>query len=137
MIVLDTHVLVWIVEADPRLGKASRQLIDDEAADGRILVSAITFWEIAMLVGKDRLALAQDIRSWIERVLQLDGIELADLSPSISLDSVSLPGNFHPDPADRMIVATARYHQATLLTADRQILAYAAAGHLIARDAQA
>lgn len=89
-----------------------------------------------MLVAKDRLALAQDLRSWTDRLLQLDGIEIADLLPSIALDSASLPGSFHADPADRMIVATARHHQATLITADRQILAFAAAGHLIARDAQ-
>lgn len=136
MIVIDTHVLVWAVEGDPRLGETASLMIEDAAANGRVLVPAIALWEIAMLVAKDRLALAQDIRTWTERVLELDGIEIAPLAPSISLDAVSLPGTFHADPADRMIVATARYYQATLLTADRQILAYAAAGHLIARDAQ-
>lgn len=136
MIVLDTHVLVWTVEGDPRLGEAARRLIAEEAAKGRILVPAISLWEIAMLVAKDRLALAQDIRTWMERILELDGIEVAPIAPSISLDAVNLPGSFHADPADRMIVATARHHQATLVTADRQILAYATAGHLMARDAQ-
>lgn len=136
MIVLDTHVLVWAVEDDARLGKAARHLIDEEAAKDGVLVPAISLWEIAMLVAKDRLALGQDIRTWTERVLALDGIAIAPLAPSISLDSASLPGNFHADPADRMIVATARHHGATLITADRPILAYAAAGHLIAQDAQ-
>ena len=89
-----------------------------------------------MLVAKERLALGRDVRAWIEAVLDLQGIEIAGLLPSISLDSARLPGSFHADPADRMIVATARHHQATLVTADRQILDYAAAGHLIARDAQ-
>lgn len=136
MIVLDTHVLVWAVEGDSRLGAAARHLIEDEAVNGRVLVPAISLWEIAMLVAKDRLALAQDIRTWTERILELDGIEIAHLAPLISLDAVGLPGSFHADPADRMIVATARHHQAVLITADRQILAYAEAGHLIARDAQ-
>lgn len=136
MIVLDTHVLVWAVGADSRLGEASRRLIDEESANGRILVPAISLWEIAMLVAKDRLALGLDVRTWIDSVISLQGIEIANLLPRISLDAVSLPGSFHPDPADRMIVATARHHQATLVTADRQILDYAAQGHLIAQDAQ-
>lgn len=136
MIVLDTHVLVWTVEDDSRLGQTTRRLIEQESADGRILVPAISLWEIAMLVAKERLALGQDVRTWIDNVIGLDGLEIAELLPHISLDAVSLPGSFHPDPADRMIVATARYHQAKLVTADRQILDYAAQGHLIAQDAQ-
>ena len=136
MIVLDTHVLVWTVEDDSRLGQTTRRLIEQESADGRVLVPAISLWEIAMLVAKERLALGQDVRTWIDNVIGLDGLEIAELLPHISLDAVSLPGSFHPDPTDRMIVATARYHQATLVTADRQILDYAAQGHLIAQDAQ-
>ena len=136
MIVIDTHVLVWIAENDARIGRAARQLIEEESASGRILVPAISLWEIAMLVSKEHLALAQDVRTWVDGVISLQGMETADLLPHISLDAVSLPGSFHPDPADRMIVATARRHQATLITADRQILGYAAQGHLIAQDAQ-
>ncbi|MDB5551252.1 MAG: PilT protein [Rhizobium sp.] len=136
MIVLDTHVLVWTVENNARLGITTRTLIDAETQNGRILVSAISLWEVAMLVEKDRLALGQDVRNWVENVLDLSGVELAHLLPSISLDCVRLPGRFHADPADRMITATARYHQATLVTADRQILDYAAQGHVIAQDAQ-
>ena len=136
MIVLDTHVLVWAVEDDPRLGEMTRQLIEQESTGVRVLVPAISLWEIAMLVAKNRLALGQNVRSWIDNVLGLQGVEVAEMLPHISLDAVALPGSFHPDPADRMIVATARFHQATLVTADRQILDYAAQGHLIAQDAQ-
>lgn len=136
MIVLDTHVLIWTAEADSRLGEASRRLIDEKSTNGCILVPAISLWEIAMLVAKGRLALGQDVRTWTDSVISLRGIELAALLPHISLDAVSLPGKFHSDPADRMIVATARHHQATLVTADRQILDYAAQGHLIVQDAQ-
>lgn len=136
MIVLDTHVLVWTMEDDDRLGPTARRLIQGETGSGRILVPAISLWEIAILVAKERLALGQDVRTWIDKVSSLDGLAIADLLPHISLDAVSLPGSFHADPADRMIVATARYHQAQLVTADPQILSYAAQGHLIAQDAQ-
>lgn len=136
LIVLDTHVLVWTVEDDLRLGEAARLLVDKESSSGRILVPAISIWEIAMLVARERLALGQDVRTWLDRVLRLPGIEIAELLPHISLDSVSLPGSFHSDPADRMIAAAARHHQAVLITADRQILDYAKQGHLIAQDAQ-
>jgi PIN domain nuclease of toxin-antitoxin system len=136
LIVLDTHVLVWTVEDDPRLGDVTRRLIEQESTSDRILVPAISLWEIAMLVAKNRLALGQNVRSWMDNILALQGIEVAELLSHISLDAVALPGNFHPDPADRMIVATARFHQATLITADRLILDYAIQGHLIAQDAQ-
>jgi PIN domain nuclease of toxin-antitoxin system len=136
VIVLDTHVLVWIAEGDSRLGEATRKLIEAESENGQILVPAISVWEIAMLVAKGRLGLGQDVRNWVGRALELGGVSLAELLPAISLESVALPGDFHSDPADRMIVATARYHQSTLFTADRQILDYAAQGHLIAQDAQ-
>ena len=133
---LDTHVLVWTAEGDPRLGKATRRVIEDESNGGRILVPAISLWEIAMLVARQRLALGQDVRNWMNAVLELQGVERAELLPHISIDAVGLPGDFHADPADRMIAATARFHQATLITADRQILDYAAQGYLIAQDAR-
>jgi len=136
LIVFDTHALVWTVEDDGRLGDITRRLIEEESASGRILIPAISLWEIAMLVSKERLALRQDVRTWIDSVMTLPGIGIADLLPHISLDSVALPGSFHPDPADRMIVATARHHQAMLVTADRQFLDYAAQGYLIAQDAR-
>jgi PIN domain nuclease of toxin-antitoxin system len=136
VIVLDTHVLVWTVEDDPRLGKTARSMIEEESAEGRIVVPAISLWEVAMLVSKGRLALGQDVHGWTHNVLQLQSIELGELLPHISIDAVGLPGSFHADPADRMIVATARFYRATLLTADRQILDYADNGHLIAQDAR-
>ena len=98
MILLDTHVLVWTVEDDPRLGVESRKLINAESAKGRILVAAISVWEIAMLVARNRLALGQDVGIWIERVLALPGIELAELAAPISLGAVNLPGTFHAIP---------------------------------------
>lgn len=137
MIVLDTHVLVWAVHGDARLGKKTRGLISETARTERIAISAITPWEIALLVEKGRLGLANETRTWIESALALPGIYLAPIEPAIAIDSVRLPGEFHADPADRLIIATARYHKAPLVTADRAILSYAASGLVEALDATA
>jgi len=130
VIVIDTHVLIWAVQDDPRLGKQSRKIIGDTTRQSRILVSSITPWEIAMLVEKGRIALGDDVGRWIDKVLALRGVQVAPLEASIAVSSVRLPGNFHADPADRMIVATARFHQVPLMTADQAILDYGAKGHV-------
>ena len=130
VIVIDTHVLIWAVQDDPRLGEQSRKIIDDTTRQSRILISAITPWEIAMLAEKGRIALGDDVGRWIDRALALPGVELAPLHASIAVGSARLPGDFHADPADRIIVATARFHQVPLLTADPAILDYGARGHV-------
>lgn len=135
MILLDTHVLIWAAEGDQRLGGIASALIEETRRADRIGVSAITPWEIALLVEKGRLRLALEVGTWIETVLDASGIDLLPIEPEIAVDSVRLPGEFHADPADRFIVATARRRAAPLLTADRSILAFAAAGHVRAIDA--
>ena len=130
MIVLDTHVLIWAMEDERRLGTDARAAITAaEQADG-IGISAITPWEIALLAEKGRLHLGREVGSWINEALALPGIKLAPVEPEIAVDSVRLPGSFHADPADRLIVATARHWEAPLLTADDAILAYGAHGHV-------
>ena len=135
MIVLDTHVLIWAMEADVRLGGAARSAIAQAAPEHGVGVSAITPWEIALLSEKGRLHLSRDVAAWIDAALRLPGVRLAPILPAIAIDSVRLPGTFHAHPADRLIVATARHHGAPLLTADRAILEYAAGGHVNAIDA--
>lgn len=130
MIVLDTHALIWIVNDDPKLGSAARAKINDAVRTDVALVSAITTWEIALLVEKGRLHLGHEVGSWIKTALALPGIRLAPVEPEIAVDSVRLPGSFHADPADRLIVATARHWNAPLLTADDAILAYSDQGHV-------
>ena len=130
LIVMDTHVLIWAVQDDPRLGARARQTIDDMTRRSRILISAITPWEITMLAEKGRIALGDDVGRWITRALALPGIALAPLEASIAVGSVRLPGDFHADPADRIIVSTARFHQVPLMTADLAILSYGAKGHV-------
>lgn len=135
MIILDTHVLVWVLHDEPRLGPRARTLIDAAAQAGEILVSAITPWEIALLSRKGRLALGRDTGAWLDTALALPGIALAPITPAIAVDSVGLPGDFHSDPADRLIIATARHADAALFTVDRAILEYASTGHVRAVDA--
>lgn len=137
MIVLDTHMLIWAVSDDARLGAGARASVMDSARADRIAVSAITVWEIALLVERGRLRLRRDVAAWIDAALALPGIGLMPIEPAIAIDSVRLPGDFHADPADRFIVGTARRLDFPLLTADCGILAYAAAGHLRAADAAA
>jgi PIN domain nuclease of toxin-antitoxin system len=123
------------MQADRRLGPVARQMITTSAQAGGIYISAITPWEIAMLVHKGRLALGQAVGAWIDSVLAMPGILMAPIEPAIAVDSVLLPGSFHADPADRLIVATARHKALPLVTADRSILEYGAQGHLIIVDA--
>ena len=135
MILLDTHVVVWAVEGHRRLGGAAGARIEEARRMDRVGISAITPWEIALLVEKGRLRLALEVGAWMKALLGARGIDLLPIEPAIALDSVRLPGDFHADPADRLIVATARYWRAPLLTADRAILDYAADGHMQAMDA--
>ncbi|WP_371345330.1 type II toxin-antitoxin system VapC family toxin [Ancylobacter sp. IITR112] len=135
MILLDTHVLIWALDDDARLGGQARAAIDEAGEAGGVFISAITPWEIAMLVQKGRLALADDVGAWLETVLALPALRLAALEPAIAVDSVRLPGTLHADPADRLIIATARHLGFPLLTADRAILDYGNAGHVRVIDA--
>ncbi len=130
MIVLDTHALIWAVSDDVHLGRKARARIEETEQSNHIAVSAITPWEITILVEKGRLQLGQDVRVWIENSLALPGIYLAPIEPAIAIDSVRLKGDFHTDPANRFIIATARYYNAPLMTADKAILSYATTGNV-------
>ena len=130
MIVLDTHVLIWVMDDDTKLGPEARRIIVDAWRDDEVGVSANTPWEIALLVEKGRLRLAREVAEWLHAALAAPGVRLLPIEPGIALDSVRLPGAFHADPADRMIVATARHWSAPLITADEAIIAYGKAGHV-------
>jgi len=125
VIVLDTHVLVWWLAEDPGLSQKAKAAIDKEKAGGEIVVSSITAWEIAMLVEHGRLVLSMDVQSWIATAAAIDAVRFLPVDNEIALKSVTLPGNFHKDPADRMIVATARKLAVPLVTKDEKIRAYA------------
>jgi PIN domain nuclease of toxin-antitoxin system len=134
-LLLDTHVLVWLLTDSDRISAAVYNQIERAAAQDLLFVSAITPWELAMLVAKGRLVLSRDVGNWIDAALSLPGIHLEALSPAIAVASTRLPltllsGQVHPDPADRILIATARSIDATLVTADERVLDYAKAGHL-------
>nr|WP_299244997.1 type II toxin-antitoxin system VapC family toxin [uncultured Halomonas sp.] len=127
MIVLDTHVLVWWVSGgDSQLSSSARTILHDEMdnEDGMIIVSSISAWEIAMLVDKGRLTLSMDVDDWLKEVSYIDELRFISIDNDIAVQSTRLPGEFHKDPADRMIVALARHLNAPLITADEKIRAY-------------
>lgn len=136
MILLDTNVAVWLFQADPNLASGNRRRIENERAAEGVFISGITCWEISMLVEKGRLILGRDPLDWIESVLAEPGVHLAPVSPAIGVEAGRLPAGMHGDPADRIIIATARHMGCPLLTTDRKILAYASVGHLEAIDAR-
>jgi PIN domain nuclease of toxin-antitoxin system len=134
-LVLDTHVWIWLMEGvSGELSAATVRLIDEAAANSALAVSAISVWEVAMLDQRGRVTLSRSIDEWVRMALTAPGIRLVDLSPEIALESARLPGEPHGDPADRILVATARVLGGTLITRDKQILRYAATGHVRARD---
>lgn len=124
MIVLDTHALIWWVGGANKLSKAATDAIEDEHQNGKILISSISAWEIAMLVEKNRLALTKDINEWLTCVNRIKSVQFVPLDNALAVLSVQLPGEFHADPADRIITALARQADAALVTFDRKIRAY-------------
>ena len=123
MIVLDTHIWVWWVHNDAQLTAEQRELIQKYEDEG-LGVSIFSCWEIAKLVELKKLILHCPIQEWLETALSYPGIRLLDLTTEIAIESTQLPGEFHRDPADQIIVATARAYDCPLLTADRKILKY-------------
>ena len=97
---------------------------EQESTQGLILVSTISVWEIATLLRKDRLRLGMDLEDWLAAVAEIDAVRFAPVDNTVAIQSMRLPGDFHADPADRMIVALARHHAAPLVTADRRIRDY-------------
>ena len=122
MIVLDTHTLVWLDTGNKLLGKGSLKSIDQALADNALTVSAISFWEVAMLARKGRLTLDLPIEIWRKQLIEKGLIELP-MDGNIGIKAAELQ-EFHGDPADRIIVATALSTGSLLITADKKILAW-------------
>lgn len=122
MLLLDTHVLVWLDEGNPRLGPAALQTINEALVAGQLAVATISFWEVAMLVEKQRLTMKTKLADWRFELLQTGLLEIP-LSGATAILAGQLI-SFHGDPADRLIMATAIENEATLVTADEKILAW-------------
>lgn len=122
MLLLDTHVLVWLMEGHEALSHQSRQKIAQAQAQSAVAVSVISFWEIARLAEKNRLRLKIPVLQWRANVFSA-GVQEIALGGLAAIAAIQLDA-FHADPADRFIVATAIQHNALLLTADREILSW-------------
>jgi PIN domain nuclease of toxin-antitoxin system len=125
-LLLDTHVWIWAAEQrEDELSARMLRLIDSASQRGSVLISAISIWEIAMLAERGRIVLSVDPLQWIETAASVPGVRVIELTPRIAVGSAHLPGNPHADPADRILMATARDAGARLVTRDRRILQYA------------
>lgn len=123
MILLDTHVWVWWVHDDAKLSSAQRKIIKANEEDV-IGISAISLWEVAKLVERKRLTLPCPIEEWFEQALSYPGMRVLELTHEVAILSTRLPGEFHRDPSDQIIVATARLQACALVTSDEKIINY-------------
>lgn len=122
---MDTHALLWWVNGDSQLSHNALVAIENELMlDGEILISSITAWEISLLVDKGRITLSMGTDDWLDTVEQIEGVRFVSIDVATVVESTRLPGEFHKDPADRMIVALARHFNAFLITADEKIIKY-------------
>jgi PIN domain nuclease of toxin-antitoxin system len=124
MIIIDTHVWLWLLHDPSQLSNAARAQIEIEEAQNGILVSAISVWEIAVKSSLGKLALPLPIDDWYTLAKSHSGIVIEALNPEDAIASTQLPGDFHKDPADRIIVAMARRYHVPLITCDNNILKY-------------
>jgi PIN domain nuclease of toxin-antitoxin system len=124
VIVLDTQAWLWWLHDPERLSARVRRVIRDAEENGRICVSAISVWEIATKQALGKLELPLQLEEWFRVARSYPGIMIEPVSAEDAMASASLPGQFHKDPADRLIVALARRRRATLITADALIRDY-------------
>ena len=123
MKILDTHIWIWLVDQNPQLTKNYAEAVRQDEADG-LGISVISCWEVAKLVELGKLQLSIAIEDWIEAAVSYPNIRLLDLTPEIAVESTKLPTGFHKDPADQIIVATARVYNVPLVTMDDKIRNY-------------
>jgi len=123
-VVLDTCAWLWFCSNRRKLSKPAAEAIRREQPRAGLVVSIFSAWEIAKLVEKRKLEFSVPCRDWIDQACRVDGITVHPLTPEICVESTELPGVFHGDPADQIIVATARTLAAPIVTADRRILEY-------------
>lgn len=122
---LDTHALVWAVDAPEKLPLKCRRILLD-GTQHPLGLSAISLWEIAHKAAAGKLQLSQPLASWLAAAARPPFVEILPLDDRVAVESAQLPGSFHRDPADRIIVATARVHGLAVMTKDAAIRDYAA-----------
>lgn len=130
-LLLDTHVWFWLVRGNAE--KLKPELVarlEDAARLRPLLISVISVWEIALLASRSRIRLSVPVQDWVDAALARPEFALVGLEPRVAVESCHLPGDFHADPADRFLVATARANDAALVTSDLRILRYGEHGHV-------
>ncbi len=129
MIILDTHIFIWLITGDEKIKKSGfLPEVNKAVKDNSVYIPAISLWEVSMLVSKNRIALSENTLDWLRNATSAPGISIYPLTPEVAFESTILPNSFHGDPADRLIVASARVLDALLLTFDEQILTYGEKG---------
>lgn len=121
---LDTHTWIWWHMNPQNLSQKVKRLIRDTSKYDELLLSAISPWEFSKLLEKKRIGISCDPEDWINRALDMPKLRLVPLSPVLAYHSTVLPQPFHNDPADQIIVASAREENAAILTKDERILIY-------------
>jgi PIN domain nuclease of toxin-antitoxin system len=124
MIVLDTHTWLWWISNPELLSEPASQVIEKAVREKSVHISSISSWEVAMLVQKGRLQLSMDVRDWVLRSEALPFLTFLPVDNAIAVQSTRLPGELHGDPADRIIIATAQFLGAELVTKDNKIREY-------------
>jgi PIN domain nuclease of toxin-antitoxin system len=130
VVLLDTHAILWFDTGAP-MAPAAVEAIEAARQDGGVLVSPISAWELGMLAAKGRISFATDPAAWLSRFIDQPGVRLTPLTVSAAARSSALPGAFHGDPADRLLVETARELETPFVTRDRRILEYARSSRYI------
>jgi PIN domain nuclease of toxin-antitoxin system len=138
VLLLDTHVWLWSVDGDVRrIGRRTRQFLVRAESQEAIRISPVSLFELTALHTLGRLRLARPVDEWIDEALDAAGVRIAELSPAVAIDAGHIPRDALADPVDRLLVATARRLDATLLTGDERILTYASStGNVRVHDAR-
>ena len=119
---LDTHILIWWLNGSKRLSPAQQEVVAAASAESPLLVSDISLWEVATLHSLGRIQLTIPLRAWLDKAVAPPLVRRLGISPAIAAELATLPDSLQRDPADRILVATARVFGATLLTQDRRIV---------------
>jgi PIN domain nuclease of toxin-antitoxin system len=124
MILLDTHTWLWLLHEPNQLSNPAQTMITEAENNNNILISSISVWEIAVKQSLNKLELPLPINEWFELAQQQPGTIIEPLSPIDAIHSANLPGEFHKDPADRILVAIARRYEIPIITRDQKLLNY-------------
>lgn len=125
-ILLDTHVWLWAMVGSSILTKSFTMTFEKALKAQGVLLSALSIWEIGMLVEKQRIEIEMDVLDWVNQALDTPGMQLCPITPRIAIQSTRIPGEIHGDPVDRLLIATAYEENAVLVTCDKKILSYGA-----------